>query len=369
MRITFLIFYLTIITLMISCIPSREVGINVMKSSEIKIDSAVHTIVLVKTQPDFSTTDYNLILQKEPWLNVITFNSAYEGMQSVLQGKYKVLTIEVKEKASVPLLKKACEDNHAECAIAVNTIFINIRNNMQTVENDLGYYCLCQQCNKYFPSPAKVKYAEPRTTLDQCPYCSNYKNIIYLYAKVLPPHRANYSSVADMSATVSIYFSKKENLLTPKISFEDYVYVTRDTVTDAVTRYYKDYAAELCRICKKTDKPFEKLIQPTWETESRFLLYTKLFDFQDAMLEIDKTHWDHAAEIWKRYLNDPASRKRRIANHNMAVYYEMKDDLVKAYECSKNATKAGFNPIVNKYNRTVIRRIHDNAEIDKQLAR
>ena len=87
------------------------------------------------------------------------------------------------------------------------------------------------------------------------------------------------------------------------------------------------------------------------------------------MLEIDKTHWDHAAEIWKRYLNDPASRKRRIANHNMAVYYEMKDDLVKAYECSKNATKAGFNPIVNKYNRTVIRRIHDNAEIDKQLAR
>ena len=78
-------------------------------------------------------------------------------------------------------------------------------------------------------------------------------------------------------------------------------------------------------------------------------------------------NWDGAAEIWKKYINDPSVKVGGRATYNMAIACEVKGDLSVALEW---ANKAYLNFGIKKarsYAGILQRRIYDQQRLEKQM--
>lgn len=75
-----------------------------------------------------------------------------------------------------------------------------------------------------------------------------------------------------------------------------------------------------------------KYITPSWHTAQRFLYSGGSAQMRDAAFFLQKNDWDNALKLWETIYAQQKGKKKLRAASNIALYYEMKDDLDNAYE-------------------------------------
>lgn len=75
---------------------------------------------------------------------------------------------------------------------------------------------------------------------------------------------------------------------------------------------------------------YSKRFFASWETVTRMYSIPPLPDFEAAEKYIKQNDWDNAIMLWKRYADDQNGKMAINARYNLALAYEMKDDLITA---------------------------------------
>ncbi len=72
---------------------------------------------------------------------------------------------------------------------------------------------------------------------------------------------------------------------------------------------------------------YAKRFFASWQTVNRMYSVPPLPDFAEADTYVQKGEWDNAILLWKRYADDSNGKMAINARYNLALAYEMKDDL------------------------------------------
>ena len=75
---------------------------------------------------------------------------------------------------------------------------------------------------------------------------------------------------------------------------------------------------------------YSKRFFASWQTVNRMYSIPPLPDFSEAAYYINEGKWDNAILLWKRYADDRNGKMAINARYNLALAYEMKDDLITA---------------------------------------
>lgn len=84
--------------------------------------------------------------------------------------------------------------------------------------------------------------------------------------------------------------------------------------------------------------PVEHLL-PHWREVTRFYYDGGNVAMRDAGVYLRENNWEGAYELWKTVYDQKKGRPKMKAAFNMALYYEIKDELEKAKEWIENARK------------------------------
>lgn len=77
---------------------------------------------------------------------------------------------------------------------------------------------------------------------------------------------------------------------------------------------------------------YSKRFFASWQTVNRMYSIPPLPDFSQASSYIDDNKWDAAIEVWKRYAPKENGKMAINARYNLALAYEMKDDILTAWK-------------------------------------
>lgn len=81
-----------------------------------------------------------------------------------------------------------------------------------------------------------------------------------------------------------------------------------------------------------TGENYSKRYFASWKTVNRIYSIPPLPDFELADKYISEGKWDNAIEIWKRYALEKNGKMAINARYNIALAYEMKDDILMAWK-------------------------------------
>lgn len=74
-----------------------------------------------------------------------------------------------------------------------------------------------------------------------------------------------------------------------------------------------------------------KYLLPYWKTSYRYLFVNGSVDMRDAAIYVKEKEWEKALKLWERaYENSKSDKKKMRAAFNIALYYEMTDQLEEA---------------------------------------
>lgn len=72
---------------------------------------------------------------------------------------------------------------------------------------------------------------------------------------------------------------------------------------------------------------YSKRFHASWETVNRMYSVPPLPDFSDAAYYFEEGKWDLAIALWKKYADDSNGKLAINARYNLALAYEMKDEI------------------------------------------
>jgi len=82
---------------------------------------------------------------------------------------------------------------------------------------------------------------------------------------------------------------------------------------------------------------YAKRFHASWETVNRIYSVPPLPDFEQAALYFEEGKWDQAISLWEKYTDDKNGKLAINARYNMALAYELKDNIPLAEEWLKAA--------------------------------
>ncbi len=106
---------------------------------------------------------------------------------------------------------------------------------------------------------------------------------------------------------------------------------------------------------------------PVWNEITRIVFVGYDKELRLARSFTDKGDWDSAMNIWEMNLASEDVRMAAKSAHNLAVYYELEDDLVKAMEYSKKANSLWPSPRIEFYTQELEIRLLNKMDIYKQV--
>lgn len=80
-----------------------------------------------------------------------------------------------------------------------------------------------------------------------------------------------------------------------------------------------------------------KYILPTWKTSDRYFYASGGVEMRDAAVFVKENSWDEALNLWLRVNQSSKKTSQLRSAYNIAVYYELNDDLEKAIEWAEKA--------------------------------
>lgn len=79
-----------------------------------------------------------------------------------------------------------------------------------------------------------------------------------------------------------------------------------------------------------TGENYAKRFFATWQTVNRMYSVPPLPDFSEAAYYVNEGKWDQAINLWKKYADKKNGKLAINARYNLALGYEMKDDILTA---------------------------------------
>ena len=105
--------------------------------------------------------------------------------------------------------------------------------------------------------------------------------------------------------------------------------IAPDLSATKIVKEASEYAASI---------PVELLL-PHWNEVTRFYYDGGNVEMRDAGVCLREDNWEEAYDLWKTTYEKRKGQPKMKAAFNIALYYEMKDDLEKAKEWAENARK------------------------------
>ena len=138
--------------------------------------------------------------------------------------------------------------------------------------------------------------------------------------------------VATINMTDSIYWDEVGNSLT---------YVKNHLISqEEMLKQASDYAGSL---------PVKNLL-PHWENAPRFFFTNGNLKVRDGVVYARENEWDKAAELWEQaYAGTKSTKKQFYAAYNLALAYEMMDDIDKAYQWINTAVEKSHGNSTNQF--------------------
>lgn len=112
---------------------------------------------------------------------------------------------------------------------------------------------------------------------------------------------------------------------------------------------------------------YAKRISPTWATEPRTIFKTRNTQMKDAAKFVNHKKWEDAFTIWNNLKSDADDKISAYALHNMAVYYEVNNDIELAIKFANDAHKKYNNTHTAKYINVLTYRQAEINRLDDQL--
>ena len=117
---------------------------------------------------------------------------------------------------------------------------------------------------------------------------------------------------------------------------------------------------------------YAKRFFASWKTVNRTYSVPPLPDFSEAALYIDKGEWDNAILLWKRYADEKNGKMAINARYNIALAYEMKDEIETAIKWLKSAHQLALSyrskedlKMIIQYQKVLDKRIKDISQLNK----
>ncbi len=111
---------------------------------------------------------------------------------------------------------------------------------------------------------------------------------------------------------------------------------------------------------------YSKRFFASWQTVNRMYSVPSPNDFTIASGFVEKGDWDNAIKIWMRYTPDKNGKMAIEARYNLALAYEMKDDILTAWKWLSAAHKlaVSYNSkesinMIEKYQKVLAKRKRD----------
>lgn len=109
---------------------------------------------------------------------------------------------------------------------------------------------------------------------------------------------------------------------------------------------------------------FAKRFSGSWQTVNRMYSVPPLPDFSNAAFFLEEAKWDEAIELWEKYADNRNGKMAIDARYNLALAYEMKDDLViaqswlnEAYSLAKKFRSKNYMRMIETYQKILKNRI------------
>ncbi|MCF8346158.1 MAG: DUF6340 family protein [Bacteroidales bacterium] len=106
---------------------------------------------------------------------------------------------------------------------------------------------------------------------------------------------------------------------------------------------------------------------PVWLQVSRILYRGGEKGLVTAAEHADRGEWDAAAEIWDGLTGHESPRIAAKALHNLAIHYELMDDMEAALAASGRALALWDNEEIRQYNRILKKRMTDQEKLMQQV--
>lgn len=144
----------------------------------------------------------------------------------------------------------------------------------------------------------------------------------------VPDYTAVQSSLdATVNTVVRLYLPVRAIPLVT-LSDKDSIYwiINSRSLTEEIVKEASSFAATL---------PVRHLV-PTWTTVDRYYYASGSVDLRDAAVYVKENEWDKAFELWSKVNKEKNEKFQMYSAFNIALYYEMKDNLEAAKEwCEK----------------------------------
>jgi tetratricopeptide (TPR) repeat protein len=165
------------------------------------------------------------------------------------------------------------------------------------------------------------------------------------------------SQVATINMTDSIYWDEVGNSIT---------YVKNHLINqEEMLKQASDYAGAL---------PVKNLL-PHWESADRFFFTNGNLKVRDGVVYARENQWEKAAELWEQaYAGTKSKKKQFYAAYNLALAYEMMDDIEKSFQWVSTALEKSQGNATNQflaqqYYKELQKRHSNVAILDAQLNR
>lgn len=130
-----------------------------------------------------------------------------------------------------------------------------------------------------------------------------------------------------VESIVRIYLPSRREPLTTLTDRDSIYWLSSVVEQDVIVERASDFAATL---------PVKHLV-PSWKTVDRYIYTGGSADMRDAEVWLKEGLWDNALASWKRMYNSKSKKRKMYAAFNMALYYEIHDDLDHAQEWVRRA--------------------------------
>jgi len=115
-------------------------------------------------------------------------------------------------------------------------------------------------------------------------------------------------------------------------------------------------------------KQYAARISPTWIWVSRHYFVKGNDDFKDAEYKVKARRWEDAAEIWKKYVNDPDMKIAGRACYNMALASEIFGKFDIALDWAQKAYADYHLRDAQRYIDILQNRIREAERLNKQMS-
>jgi len=149
-------------------------------------------------------------------------------------------------------------------------------------------------------------------------------------------------------------------------------YKTIDTLyfTDVLEGMFKPIPSApgmVRELSLQSGRKYGRYLVPVWKYASRMLFRGKNDSLRKASRFTDQGDWESAYDIWEALVHSPDSTVVSRAYHNMAIYYELEDQLDSAYLLAGMAVQYDTLEVISTYREELETRILNRQEILQQI--